>query len=81
MELTANRRPFIYFPLGHHFEQNFHVRHRLERYGAGRPMDFGTDGPEQIAQAIADELSRTINYLPVDAGGAQRAARSLAELI
>ena len=40
MELTANRRPFIYFPLKHHFEQNFHVRHRLERYGAGRRMDF-----------------------------------------
>ena len=36
MELTANRRPFIYFPLRHHFEQNFHVRHRLERYRAGR---------------------------------------------
>ena len=36
MELTANRRPFLYVPLRHHFEQNFHVRHRLERYGAGR---------------------------------------------
>ena len=81
MELTTNRRPFLYFPLRHHFEQNFHVRHRLERYGAGRRMDFGTDGPEQIAQAIADELSRTIDYLPVDPGGAKRAARSLAELI
>ena len=45
MELTANRRPFLYFPLRHHFEQNFHVRHRLERYGAGRCMDFETDGP------------------------------------
>ena len=40
MELTANRRPFLYFPLRHHFEQNFHVHHRLERYGAGRRMDF-----------------------------------------
>ena len=36
MELTANRRPFLYFPLKHHFEQSFHVRHRLDRYGAGR---------------------------------------------
>ena len=25
MELTANRRPFLYFPLAHHFEQNYHV--------------------------------------------------------
>ena len=49
MELTANRRPFLYFPLRHHFEQNFHVRHRLERYGAGRCMDFETATPESIA--------------------------------
>ena len=45
MELTANVRPFLYFPLRHHFEQNFHVRHRLERYGAGRRMDFETRRP------------------------------------
>ena len=47
MELTANQRPFLYFPLRHHFEQNFHVRHRLQRYGAGRCMDFQTDGPAE----------------------------------
>ena len=46
MELTANGRPFLDFPLRHHFEQNFHVRHRLERYGAGRPMDFATAARE-----------------------------------
>src|SRR3954453_23198510 len=49
MELTASKRPFLYFPLRHHFEQNFHVRHRLERYGAGRCMDFDVDGPQEIA--------------------------------
>jgi len=27
MELAANRRPIIYFPLRHHFEQNLRVRH------------------------------------------------------
>jgi UDP-N-acetylglucosamine:LPS N-acetylglucosamine transferase len=36
MELTAARRPFLYFPLAHHFEQSYHVRHRLDRYRAGR---------------------------------------------
>ena len=35
MELTAAGTPFIYFPLKNHFEQNFHVAHRLDRYGAG----------------------------------------------
>jgi pimeloyl-ACP methyl ester carboxylesterase/predicted glycosyltransferase len=81
MELTANRRPFLYFPLRHHFEQNFHVRHRLERYGAGRCMDFESDGPEEIARAIAEEIGRDVDYAPVDAGGAARAASLVAELL
>ena len=57
MELTASRRPFIYFPLERHFEQNLHVRHRLERYGAGRRMDFVRSPPDAIAAAIAGRRS------------------------
>ncbi len=81
MELTANRRPFLYFPLRHHFEQNFHVRHRLNRYGAGRCMDYATATPEVIADAIAAELARKIEYRPVETDGAERAAARIAELI
>ncbi len=81
MELTANRRPFLYFPLRHHFEQNFHVRHRLERYGAGRCMDYATATPEVIADAIAAELARKIDYRPVETDGAARAAARIAELV
>ncbi|HEX8036875.1 MAG TPA: glycosyltransferase, partial [Ktedonobacterales bacterium] len=81
MELTANKRPFLYFPLRHHFEQNFHVRHRLERYGAGRCMDFQTATPEVIAAAIAEEIGRPIQYRLVEADGAARAAARIAELI
>jgi pimeloyl-ACP methyl ester carboxylesterase/predicted glycosyltransferase len=81
MELTANRRPFLYFPLRHHFEQNFHVRHRLERYGAGRRMDFETATPEVIAAAIAAEIGREVSYRSVESDGAARAAAHIAELI
>ncbi len=81
MELTAGQRPFLYFPLRHHFEQNFHVRHRLERYGAGRCMDFETDGPREIAAAIADEIGRDATYREVERDGAARAADLLAELL
>jgi pimeloyl-ACP methyl ester carboxylesterase/predicted glycosyltransferase len=81
MELAANRRPFLYFPLRHHFEQNFHVRHRLDRYGAGRCMDYATATPEVIADAIAAELARKIDYRPVETDGAARAAARIAELI
>jgi pimeloyl-ACP methyl ester carboxylesterase/predicted glycosyltransferase len=81
MELTASRRPFLYFPLRHHFEQNFHVRHRLERYRAGRCMDFGTAGPADIAEAIASEIGRQVDYLPVATDGAARAAALIADLL
>ena len=81
MELTANRRPFLYFPLRHHFEQNFHVRHRLERYGAGRCMDYETAAPEVIAAAIAEEIGRPVTYRPVERDGAARAAAHIAALI
>jgi pimeloyl-ACP methyl ester carboxylesterase len=81
MELTANRRPFLFFPLRHHFEQNFHVRHRLARYGAGRSMDFELASPDAIADAVADELAREADYRPVETNGAARAAALIAELI
>jgi pimeloyl-ACP methyl ester carboxylesterase/predicted glycosyltransferase len=81
MELTASRRPFLYFPLRHHFEQNFHVRHRLARYGAGRCMDFETDGPAEIAAAIAAEIGREVDYRPVETDGAARAVSLIAQLL
>jgi pimeloyl-ACP methyl ester carboxylesterase/predicted glycosyltransferase len=81
MELAASRRPFLYFPLRHHFEQSFHVRHRLDRYRAGRAMDFHRDGPEEIANAMAEEIGREIDYRPVETDGAARAARLIADLL
>ena len=81
MELTANRRPFIYFPLKHHFEQNFHVHHRLQRYGAGRRMDYDDSPPDAIAEAIAQEVGREVDYRPVETDGARRAAERLAEML
>jgi pimeloyl-ACP methyl ester carboxylesterase/predicted glycosyltransferase len=81
MELTANQRPFLFFPLRHHFEQNFHVCHRLDRYGAGRRMDYESDGPAEIAVAIAEEIGREVDYAPVETDGALRAAARIAELL
>ena len=81
MELTAQKRPFLYFPLRHHFEQNFHVRHRLERYGAGRRMDYEDSSSELIAEAIAQEIGREVDYRPVETDGAARAAARIAQLI
>jgi pimeloyl-ACP methyl ester carboxylesterase/predicted glycosyltransferase len=81
MELTAHKRPFLYVPLGRHFEQSFHVPHRLEHYGAGRRMNFEDSSPEVIAAAIAQELGREVAYRDVEIGGAASAARRLAQLL
>jgi pimeloyl-ACP methyl ester carboxylesterase/predicted glycosyltransferase len=81
MELTANRRPFIYVPLKQHFEQNRHVRYRFERYGAGRRMEFDDATSDALAAAIAQEIGREVDYLPVSGDGAARAAAMIAELL
>ncbi|MEO5899184.1 MAG: alpha/beta fold hydrolase [Ilumatobacteraceae bacterium] len=82
MELTANRRPFVYVPLRHHFEQNFHVAHRLRRYHAGRRMfyDEACD-PDALAAAIASTIDAPVDSRPVRADGAARAADLLAGLL
>jgi len=81
MELTANQRPFLYFPLQHHFEQNFHVRHRLDRYRSGRCMDFDAATSEIIANAIAAEIGREAHYREIELGCTERAAEQIAELL
>jgi len=81
MELTASQRPFIYVPLRHHFEQNYHVTHRLGQYGAGRCVPYEEASPHALAQAIAEEIKRPVRYQPVETDGAARAAALLADLL
>jgi pimeloyl-ACP methyl ester carboxylesterase/predicted glycosyltransferase len=81
MELTAAGTPFLYFPLRNHFEQNFHVAHRLDRYGAGRRMEFASSTPDMIAAAMVAALKMPAMFKPVEADGAARAAHMLADLI
>jgi predicted glycosyltransferase len=81
MELTANRRPFLYFPLANHFEQQRHVAYRLDRYRAGRRLQLADVGPEDIADALVAELARPVDYAPVETDGARRAAQMIGELL
>jgi pimeloyl-ACP methyl ester carboxylesterase len=81
MELAAARTPFLYFPLKRHCEQNVHVRHRLERYGAGQAMEFDTATPEAIAAALVAALREQAEPLPVERDGAARAAELIAGLL
>ncbi|WP_091538552.1 alpha/beta hydrolase [Modestobacter sp. DSM 44400] len=82
MELTALGRPFVYVPLRRHFEQTFHVRKRLDRYGAGRCLDYAQAAePDALAEVIAQEVTRSVAYRPVETDGAARAAALLADLL
>ena len=81
MELTATRRPFLYFPLRNHFEQQVHVPHRLARYGAGARLDYHQTDPEMLAHAVADGLKRPVLYRDVETDGARRAASLIARLL
>ena len=82
MELTAAGRPFLYFPLGHHFEQQVHVRHRLERHRAGRAMDYRRGRPRPDRRRAGRGARRrrpTTCRCPTD--GAARAAELVLDLI
>jgi pimeloyl-ACP methyl ester carboxylesterase len=81
MELAAAGTPFLYFPLRNHFEQNFHVAARLDRYNAGRRMSFADSGPQEIAEAMLAELRTPRRPHPVAEDGAARAAAMLGEML
>ena len=80
MELAAAKTPFLYAPLARHFEQNVHVRHRLERYGAGRAIDLAASMPETIAAGIVAAADQP-PPADVERDGAARAARLIADLL
>jgi len=82
MELTLTRRPFLYCPLIDHFEQAYHVAHRLKTHGAGRRIDYARCSAETLAQLALQTLgSDTTQYRPPEPGAAKRAASSIAELL
>jgi len=82
MELVATRRPFIYFPLANHCEQEIHVAHRLDRYRAGRRAEFAATTAESLADAtLASMASDTSSYRRCEPGGAEQAAKEIAKLL
>ncbi|HXC76472.1 MAG TPA: alpha/beta fold hydrolase [Candidatus Acidoferrum sp.] len=81
MELVAARRPFIHIPLRGHFEQNWHVAHRLRRYGAPASTQFHEATPSALAEQMLQRLNSRVDYEPVESGGAARAAGLIASVL
>ena len=82
MELVAAGRPFLSLPLANHFEQRYHVRRRLDRYGARTWLDYADATPEGLADAVVGMLSAgEPAYRAVDRTGADRAAALISQLL
>jgi UDP-N-acetylglucosamine:LPS N-acetylglucosamine transferase len=84
-ELAALRRPFVYFPVDGHFEQEI-VATRLARYGVGRRMSPSRTTPTELAAAIRGEYARPVTSssppspsLPTD--GARTAAKQILRVL
>lgn len=80
LELAALRRPFIFFPIEGHSEQQ-HVADRLARYNAGIKLYFSQTTPESLAACILQNIGTEVPYKTIKTDGAQRAACILNKML
>jgi len=81
LELTALRRPFLYFPLESHFEQMKFIAERLARHQAGIRLLYSRTTPELLGEAIIANIGRKATWPPIHTDGAQNAARYINEFL
>ncbi|HET6445404.1 MAG TPA: glycosyltransferase [candidate division Zixibacteria bacterium] len=74
LELTALQRPFIYFPLEGHFEQQVHVAGRLGRHGAGIKLLYSETTPPSLAEMVLANLNKDVSEISIPVDGAKKAA-------
>jgi UDP-N-acetylglucosamine:LPS N-acetylglucosamine transferase len=75
LELEALRRPFLYFPIEGHAEQELTIGPRLARHGAGVPMTLSSTSPESLAEVITQTVGQPVEYAPIPTDGAHLAAK------
>jgi UDP:flavonoid glycosyltransferase YjiC (YdhE family) len=81
LELTALKKPFIYFPVEGHCEQEKYVAGRLSRHGAGIKMKFSKTGPRSLAKQVMSNIGKKVNYAPIPVDGARNAAKLISRLL
>jgi UDP-N-acetylglucosamine:LPS N-acetylglucosamine transferase len=80
LELTALRRPFIYFPLEGHCEQA-NVSRILTQRGAGVKLRLSKTSAGFLADQIIKNLGTDVSYPDIPLDGAQKAAQQLVKLL
>jgi UDP:flavonoid glycosyltransferase YjiC (YdhE family) len=81
LELTALRRPFLYFPLEGHSEQEINVAGRLERHRAGIRMNYSTTTPDSLASEVILNINKEVSYPPIPVDGAKNAVSNIRQLL
>ena len=68
LELTALKKPFLYFPLENHFEQEIAVADRCDRHNAGVRLKFSKTTPEILAREVVSTIGKKGLYekIPID---------------
>jgi hypothetical protein len=81
IELTALRRPFIYFPLEEDCEHQIDISHRLARHKAGVKMGFSETTPQSLADAAIKNIGNEATYPPIATDGAKKAVEIINKLL
>ncbi len=81
LELTALQKPFLYFPLEQHFEQEVAVAGRCKRHNAGIRMKFSETSPEILATKIVNNIGKKVAYEKISLDGARKSAEIINKLL
>lgn len=74
LELSVLKRPFLYFPLKGHSEQEFNVARKLERNGLGVRCEFHGMTGHALAGLVLENLQRPVEYPDLSHQGCRNAA-------
>jgi len=71
LELTALQKPFLYFPIEGHCEQELYVSARLARHKAGVKLLLSKTTPQQLAEKIIAAVGTKPDCvsIPIDVAG------------
>lgn len=81
LELTALQKPFLYFPLENHFEQEIAVAMRCKRHKAGIRMNYSKTTPNTLAKEVVNNIGKEVHYASIPTDGAQKAAKLIGKFI
>ena len=81
IELTALRRPFIYFPLEEDCEHQINIVHRLARHKAGVKMNLSETTPQLLAETVIANIGKDVTYPPIATDGAKKVMEIINKLL